>query len=121
MAQNHSNLMVLLVNVLKRSLSQDTTDAGPPKQNCNFGVSQLVSWGCGLTGCANPVEDEVFEEEESEESEVGFSTPLPRGRLIETRRASRQAGLETQGGWLVTCCWLLSGWLFVDCWVVFGC
>ena len=40
-----------------------------------LGSVKLSVQGCGLTECANPVEDEVFEEEESAESEGGLARP----------------------------------------------
>ena len=63
-------------------------------KGASWAVNPHVGGG-GLADCANPVEDEVFEEEESEEVEGGLARPChpvcDRGRRIESRRAFRRA------------------------------
>ena len=63
--------------------------------------SKVVRFWCGSTEWRGPVEDEVFEEEESAEVLGGSARLVPpdcvRGRRIETRRAFRQAVLRYPG------------------------
>ena len=40
-AKTHGNLMILLLNHLKISLSQDAKNGGTPVQNCNFWVGEI--------------------------------------------------------------------------------
>ena len=100
-------------------------------QNCNFGVSKLVRSGCRLTDCANPVEDEVFEEEEFAESEGGLARPCHPDGAGGLRRVAHSAkpGWRFKGvDWLhVVGCYLVGYFLsvgrclVVSCWLLVGC
>ena len=72
--------------------------AQKPIGKCEFLGSKVLRTRASVTSCAGPVEDEVFGEEESAESEGGLARQCHpdyvRGRRIETRRAFRQAALR---------------------------